>query len=442
MNITLEHQQQCQATIHVEVPPETVSAERAAITGAFLRQAKIPGYRPGKAPVSLIQNRFKDDILEELEARLLNQGFKEGVKKEDLKVISITGVRDGSFNNDDSFSFTADILLAPDFELPEYKGIKIQVPRVEATDEDVDRMLEGLRERFADFVDVEGRPLRMDDFAVIKYSATMDGAPLAGSVPEGAAHLGANDDFWVRMSEDSFLPGLCAGLVDAARGETRSVNVTIPDDFPLPDLAGKEVVYEIEIKEIKEQKLPEVDDAFAGKLEEGKSLAEVREAIREQILAERTKAVEEMKTNEILAFLDEKLKFDLPGALVNSEAQRQVNDIVLRNRMRGMGDEQILEQEEEIKNYASNQAAMNVKTTFILEEIADAEEIEPTDQEIMRRIAGLAMQNQVPLKKFIAHLKKSNGVDRIRNNLRISKTLDFLRANASVEEVDPPNEPA
>ncbi len=142
MNITLEQLPQCQATLHVEVPPDTVGSERKAITRAFLLQARIPGYRPGKAPISLIEKRYARDIQDELESRLLNEGFREGVKKDALNVISITAVRNQSFNPDDSFSFTAEILLAPDFELPEYKGIKVEVPRFKVGDGDIDESLE------------------------------------------------------------------------------------------------------------------------------------------------------------------------------------------------------------------------------------------------------------------------------------------------------------
>ncbi len=278
----------------------------------------------------------------------------------------------------------------------------------------------------------------MGDYAVIDYESEMDGAPLGEAIPEAASHIATNKAFWVHMATESFLPGFCEGITGAAIGESRTVEVTVPGDFPLKEIGGRKISYKVDIREIKEQKLPEIDEALAEKLEPGKSLAEIRETIREQLAARQEYLKRESLTNQVVAFLDENIDFDLPEALVNSETQRQVNDIVQRSQMSGMAEDQIREHQETIISSASNQAKLNIKTNFILEEIARAEKIEATEQELMQQIAGLAHRNQVPLKKFIVDLKKNHSIDTIRNNIRMSKTLDFLRSNASVQEVDPP----
>lgn len=426
--------------MRVEVPAEKVTSERKSITRAFANQARIPGFRKGKVPQALIEKRFEKDIAEELESRLVNQGFQEGVKKQELKVITITGIEDRAFHPDDTFTFTANILLAPDFELPEYKGITVQIPRVEITDENVEQALENLRQRFADFNDIENQPVEMGGFAVIDYEGYVDDTPVAQAFPQAGAYLAKGEDFWLNITEQSFLPGFCADLVGANVDDKRDVEVTLPDDFPFEALRGNTIKYDVTIKSIKEQILPPLDDELAGKIEEGKTLDEIREAIRDQMTRERENQNEELKTNQIITWLTEKLDFDIPDELVHSETQRQINDIVQRSQQSGVAEEELRKHEGEIINNASGQARMNVKTSFILDEIAEAESISVNQQELLQQINLMAAQYQTPVKKLISQLQKSNGIGRIENQIRVRKTLDFLRSNASVEEVEPPDE--
>jgi trigger factor len=442
MNINLDHLSHCQAVMRIEVPADKVTTERKSITNSFANQARIPGFRKGKVPQSLIERRFEKDIAEELESRLVNQGFKEGVDKENLKVITITGIQDQSFHPDDTFTFTAEMLLAPAFELPEYKGITVQVPPIEITTEQIDESLENLRQRFAEFNDLEDKPIEMGGFAVIDYHGSIDGKPLTDDFPQAGAYLAKGEDFWLNVAEESFLPGFCEKLVGAAIGEKREVEITLPDDFPMEDLRGLQVKYDVEVKGIKEQVLPELDDELAGKIDEGKTLDEIRELIREQMTQERQQQSEELKTNQIITWLNERLDFDIPDELVNSETQRQINDIVQRSQQRGVDEDELRQHEQEIISNASGQARMNVKTSFILDEIAEAEDITVNQQELLQSISQMAAQHQMPVKKLIAQLQKSNGLGRIETNIRVRKTLDFLRSNASVEEVEPPEEQA
>ncbi|MEM7146833.1 MAG: trigger factor [Verrucomicrobiota bacterium] len=440
MNINLEQLPHCQAVMRIEVPADKVTSERKSITNAFANQAKIPGFRKGKVPQSLIEKRFEKDIAEELESRLVNQGFQEGVKKEELKVITITGIEERAFHPDDTFTFTANVLLAPDFELPDYKNITVQVPRIDISDDNVEQSLENLRQRFADFNDLENQPVEMGGFAVIDYEGSLDGTPLADEFPQAGAYLAKGQDFWLNIAEQSFLPGFCDGLVGANVDDKREVELTLPEDFPFEPLQGKTVKYDVVIKAVKEQILPELDDELAGKIEEGKTLDEIRDAIRTQMTQEAENRNEELKTNQIITWLSERLDFDIPDELVHSETQRQINDIVQRSQQSGVAEDELRQHEQEIINNASGQARMNVKTSFILDEIAEAESITVGQQELLQQINLMAAQYQTPVKKLITQLQKSNSIGRVENQIRVRKTLDFLRSNASVEEVEPPEE--
>ncbi len=440
MIVTVERLPDCKATMRVEVPADTVSNERTEILKAFSQQAKIPGFRPGKVPQKVIEQRFGKNIESELEERIIRSGLQEGIKNEELEVLNVSNIVDTSHNNDGTFTFTAELVMAPEFELPDYMGIPVKAPPTEVTDEQLGEAMDQLRERFADYGDVEDRALQMGDFAVLDYKGTVDGKSIGEVAPEASAHLAQNHGHWLKMDEGSFLPHFCDGLVGANKGETRNVTVTGPEDFPVEVLRGCDIVYEVTVNEIKEQQLPELNDELADKIESGKTLEEVQGNLRESMQKDREQRLDVIITNQIIDYLNQNMDFELPADLVTQETQSRVNDIVEENTRRGMEDEKIEEARDEIIQAASQQAKMSVKTSFVLKQIAEREKIEPSQEKILQRIAQLAAQYKTPVKKLMKQLQKSDGIGRIRNNVLISDTLEFLKENASVEVIEPPAE--
>ncbi len=437
MNTTVERLPECKATMRVEIPADKVAAERKKLVAGYTGQAKIPGFRPGKAPASVIEKRYGKDINAKLQDDLVNEGCRTGVKENELTVISVDDVADIAFNDDGTFTFVASMTTSPTFELPDYKGIPIKVPRVEVTDEDVDKTIENYRERLADFNDIEGRPVQQGDLAVIDYTGTIDGQPVGEVLPKATAYIAQNSDYWIKVDPASFLPGFTDQLVGMNQGDEKKVAVTLPEDFPLKDAVGREIEYAVTVKEIKEQVLPEVDDEFAAKVQPGKTLAELREAITEQMNAQTAAKIEEYKAEQIIAYLSNQLDFELPAELVKNETQNKVNEMVDRGQKSGMEDGQIEEQQEQIFAAAGQQARNNVKASFILGKVATAEKLEVTQNELLHRIQGLADRYQTPIKKFIKQLQENNQIGRIREGMLFGKAIEFLKAEATVTEVDP-----
>ena len=183
MNITVDKQPECTATLRAEIPAEKVQSERKSIVKAFGAQAKIPGFRPGKTPVSVIEKRFADDIKAELESRLISAACSEAMQKDsELKVLNFKNPEAVEFADGGDFSFTMPLILAPEFEIPEYKDIEISVASADATDEELQREIDGLLERYADYSDIEDRALATDDIAVIDFTSTLDGKPLEEAI--------------------------------------------------------------------------------------------------------------------------------------------------------------------------------------------------------------------------------------------------------------------
>lgn len=436
MNVVIENLPNCITTLRVEVEPEKVNAVWNDVAGNYTKYARIPGYRAGKAPKAIIEKKFAKEIREELEKKLLSESCKQAVQEKGIKVLSLTQVDDVEIGEDKSMKFTATLITRPDFELPVYKGLVVPLPSTDVTEEEIDKSIEELREQAADFVDVAGdRGVEMNDFVVIDYRGTIDGAPVSDRFPKAGAPLSGNDDFWIHMVHEAFFPGFSEALVGAKKGETRTFEIEVPAEFPVEGLPGQKIQYEVTIKGIKAKELPALDDAFAGTIVKGKTLAEIREVARGAIEQQKKTSAEADKRAEIMRQLLAQVECELPVDMVRTQTRRILLDIVRENQARGVPDEVLKENEQEIMGGAAQNAREQIKGTFILLRIADVEGIKATQQEFDLRIAQLAQRYDMKPDKLIKKLDERNAIDQILEEVLTGKVLAFLSANASVSTI-------
>ena len=436
MNVQLENLPNCITTMRVEVPADKVSQAREAIVREYAQHAKLPGFRPGKAPRAVVETKYKKEIAEELQTRVISGSCREAIAENKLRALNISNVEDVEFAPDQTLRFTATVVTSPAFELPEYKGIKIEVASAEVTDKDIDEGLERLRDQAADFVDVTDRALAMEDFAVITYTGTIDGKPADEVVP-AAKILAANTDFWIKLTAETFLPGFGEKLVGMTTGETREFDLTVPADFAVADLASKTLHYSVTLNSIKSKVLPEVDDAFAATVAPGKTLAEVRELIRGEVTRQKSVEQENEKRGLIMKQLLSQIECELPEGLVYNETQRVLSDVIRENQGRGVPEEVIREKHQELMASAGEAARERLKGTFVLIRIAEAEKLTVTREEFQRRLAMMAMRYQMPVEKLQKELEKREALESINEEILTGKVLDFLLTNASVETKAP-----
>ena len=206
MKVEVETQPDSISTLQIELPAEEVSKEWDAIANSFARFAKIPGYRPGKAPRRVIEAKFRKEIQDELTKKLVSKSYHDAIEQEQLRVVSLTNLEDVQFGEDKSIRFSATVVTAPEFELPDYKNIPVELPGTDIAESEVEAALERLREQAADFVDVTGRGLQMGDFAVIDFEGTMEGKAISEIAPEASKNLQGGKKFWLRLAPDNFSP--------------------------------------------------------------------------------------------------------------------------------------------------------------------------------------------------------------------------------------------
>ena len=290
-----------------------------------------------------------------------------------------------------------------------------------------------LLERMAEFSDVTDRPLQMGDYAVLDYDATVEGKPLAEVCPEAPSTMKGGQGLWVVMAEDSLWPGFCAGLVGAATGEQRTVEVTAPDDFGVEALRGKKIKHSVTVKAIKSKKLPELSDEVAQKIA-GRTAEELRGAFRERLEAAASEQTERKKRAAALEHLVQKSEFEVPASFVMGEARRVVKEIVEAEQMRGLSDEELLSKKDEIFGHAQMGAQFRVKADFILTRVAREQKISVTREELVEHIARLAQRLNMPMDKLVKQLVRREGLGSVESDVVRDKALDFLASKVKVKK--------
>jgi trigger factor len=434
VNVSVENLAPCKKLVRVELDAVAVDAAFDAITKDFQKQASLPGFRPGKAPRAMVVKKYDAEIQEEARHKLIGENYRKAIEDKKIQVVGHPDIEEVQFGRGQALQFTATVETAPEFQLPEYKGLPAQLETKSVTVADVERALEMLRGQHAKFETV-ARPLAGGDIAVVNYTGVCDGKPLTELAPT-AKGLTEQKNFWVETTGGSFIPGFAAQLIGAQAGEKRTVNVDFPADFVTPQLQGQKGVYEVEIVEVKERILPPVDDGLAKKFG-AENLEKLKEGVRKDLENElkysQSKAVRAQAVRALLG----RVNFDLPESAVASETRNVVYDLVRQNTQRGVGRELIEKQKDEIYSAAAVNAKERVKLAFIVQRIAEQEKITVTQEDAVKRAQQLAMMYQMPFDQFLKDLQKRNGVNEIYEQVLHEKVLDLIEKNATISEGTP-----
>jgi len=432
VNVSVENLAPCKKLVRVEVEAQQVDETFATITKDFQRQANLPGFRPGKAPREMVVRKYDKDITDEVKRKLISDSYRKALDEKKIDVVGYPDIEEIQFGRGQTLQFAATVETAPEFELPEYKGLAVKKEARKVTEEDLEKAIDALRQQQLSFKTV-GRPVQTGDIAVVNYTGTSDGKPITDIAPT-AKGLTEQKSFWVEMDSKSFIPGFADQLLGAKAGDKRTVNVDFPADFVTKELQGKKGVYDVEVVEVKEKVLPAVDDAFA-KSFGAENVEKLREGVRRDLENELNYSQNRSVRNQLIGGLMSRVNFDLPESSVAQETRNVVYDIVRENQKRGVSRELIEQEKDKIYSAAAQGAKERVKVAFLLQKIAEKEGIKVSQEEVAQRVSTMAAMYQIPVDKFVKDLQKRNGFVEIYDQIANDKTLEFLQQNAKIEEV-------
>jgi len=433
VNVTVENLAPCKKLVRFEVDAKAVDEAFVAVTKDFVRHAKMPGFRPGKAPEAMVLKQYAKEIDEEVKRKLIGNTYRQGIKEQKLSVIGYPDIEEIQFSRGQALQFAATIEINPEFELPEYRGLPARREPATVTDQDVAEAIEALRGQAATFQKVD-RPVQEGDYVVVNYTGTCEGQPMTLIAPT-ARGLTEQKGFWVEVKQGSFIPGFAQQLIGAKAGDQRQVSVDFPNDFVTAQLAGKKGVYQVEVVEVKEKVLPELNDSFAQAGYGAENMEKLREGVRKDLQNEKNLRQKRSIRSQLLRALSDKIQFDLPESTLQAETRNVVYEMVSENQRRGAPKEAIQAKKDEIYNAATGIAKERLKMSFVFHQIAEKEGIRTDQHEMNTRIALMAQANNMPAAKFLQELEKRQGLGEVYQQIIQEKVLDFLHENARIEDV-------
>jgi len=404
--------------IEVEIPAQEVTRQTEALIQKYQKVARLPGFRVGHVPPSIIRQRFSEEIKTDVVEALIPRYFRQETERLGMHPVSQPRVTDLHVHDGEPLRFKAAFEVLPDVKAEGYKELRADKVEITVTDQDVEESLADLRERGASFNPVEGRALAEGDFAQV----SLDGTPKS---EEGQpVHM---DEVLVEMGGKNTMPEFTQNLTGAIVGDERTFDVTYPADTQDERLAGKTLTYTVKVQAVKSKVLPELNEEFAKQLGEFTSVDDVRKRIREQIESERTHKAEHEAKDKLVAELVKRNEFEVPESLV----ERQI-DVRLERGLRalaaqGLTAEQMKKMDfQRLRAGQRDQAIQDLKASLLLEKVGDEEKVEVSDEEMDRELDAIAQQSKQTVEAVRARLTPDGGLDRIRTRIRNEKTIELL----------------
>jgi len=404
--------------IAIEIPAEEVSRETESLIQKYQKLARIPGFRIGHAPASIIRQRFAEDIKSEVVESLVPKYFRREADKQGLRPVSQPRVSDLHIHEGEPLRFKASFEVMPEVKVEGYKELRADKPEIKVTDEEIEQALSDLREQHAAFTSVEGRPVADGDFAQV----SLDGQPKEG---EGKpVHM---DEVLVEIGGKNTMPEFTGNLRGASAGDEKTFDVFYPKDFSDQRLAGQTFTYTVKLQSIKQKSLPDLNDQFAKELGEFSTLDEVRKRVREQMEAERKHNAEREAKDKLIDELVKRNEFEVPESLVENQIDIRLERGLRALAAQGLRPEDMKKMDlPRLRAGQREQAVRDVKAAVLLQKIAEEEKIGASDEEVDREVEALAHQSKQTADEVRARLTHDGALDRIRNRIRDEKTLEFL----------------
>ncbi|HET7216211.1 MAG TPA: trigger factor [Terriglobia bacterium] len=415
----------CKKELVIEIPPDIVKQESETVTSHYRRLARIPGFRPGRAPASLIRRHFHDDIRNEVVQSLLPRYFETAIKEQNMSVIGRPHFADLKFEEDTPLTATAKFEVLPKFELKEYKGLDVERGTFDVTEDEVARSLEDLRQQAATFEPVEGRAAQDGDYVSVNYrgvdKADAEAKPLEAS------------DAMVHLSGEGSVPEFTTNLQGAKPGDVREFDVNYPEDYASKPLAGKSLSYRVEVQAIKKKVVPELDDEFAKSVSELKTMDELKSRVSENLAGRKKYEVEARAKQDLLNQLVAAHSFPVPDTLVEGQVDGKLERFLSRLVSQGIDPRNIGLDWQKLRDDARPEAEKDVRGSLILEKVADAEAIEVKEEEVDELIRDLAQERHEAPATLKTRLTRDGELPTIERRLRNQKALDLVYQHAKIK---------
>jgi trigger factor len=429
MKVSVEQIGEITSRVKVELSEEAVSRQLRKAYNRLNRSAKVRGFRPGKVPLTILKRHYGDQVNHEAGLELVNDTLMEALEQTGMEVVSQSDLDRDPLQEGEPFRYSFVVEVKPQVRAQEYKNIPAKRPPVEVSDEEVAAELALRRQANFHLRSLEEpRPIQQGDHAVLNFKTFADGKP----VPDGEAR-----GFHLEVGSNRFNPEFENELIGVSKGEEREIQVAFPPDYGNKNLAGKKATFQVAVKDIKEKVLPELNDEFAKNLGEFESLEDLRSAVRQELENSKKKRIDDEVWVQICDELLNRNPFEVPKSMVEQELQRMLDSIRFRLSSQNLTLEQAGMDEDTFKERNRQMAEKRVRTSILLERIAQQEGFEISDEELDQGLHGAAEKMNQPYDKVRDFYLRSNMMDSYRHQLLEDKVINFLQDQADITEGEP-----
>jgi trigger factor len=410
----------CKHSLEISIPVAEVESETNRVAGAVQKRAKLPGFRPGKVPPSIVRTQFLGDIRQQVLENLIPKFLQQQMDAENLNVVGQPDITDVHFHDGEPLRFKATFEVVPEIELGEYKDLEVPYHEPVVSDEDIEKRLTEIREQKATYLNVDPRPVADGDFAVVALESTagVEGDPVKAE--EMVLEIGGGDTF------EAFTENL-RGLTP---GDEKDFSVTYPADYGAAKLAGRTIQFHAVLKGIRTKELPEVNDEFAQDLGDYRTVDELREAIRKSIFAQRQYEAEQEAKNKLIDKLVDAHEFPVPEVFVERQINNRVEQSLRAMAAEGVDPRSIKLDWNKVKETQRDKALREVKASMLLSKVAARESINATRDEVDKEVERAARQQKEPVAAVQMRFEKDGTLGRIASHIQTDKTLSFLFEHA------------
>lgn len=423
MKVSVKNGKPCEKILKVEVEPAQVRKEFDAFYQAIAPKAKVPGFRPGKAPQAVLAIHYKEEARKNVLEHLVQESFHDALKDQSLDPLGYPDIRDVDFS-EDKLSYQAHVEIRPKIKLSKVTGLKAEKPEVSVTPQEIEESLKRIQKSLAQYKTVEDRGAVQGDIVVMDYLCKVDGH-----------EIDKRTEDWVPIREEEYLKNFSLQLAGAKAGEEKEIRVTLPEDFGKKEFAGKEAVFSVKVKEIKMEILPPLDDELAKGAGDFKTLEELRGKIREEALAVKGRKAEAGYEKALLDELVKHNKIDLPEGVVLRRVQRLTEDALERYSHQGGFPKEKLESfKKDLEKELEPEARRQVHLAFLLDEIAHKENLTAAEEDLKgkyARVAGQVRQSPDAVEKYYAEHEDSK--EALTEQIRSEKAIEFIKKHAKIK---------
>ncbi len=410
-----------QKTITIEIPTEVVDAEIDRIARGYMKQARLPGFRPGKAPQTIIKQRFKDQILHDVMHGLIPRAVEEALQERGIEPVDTPNIKDVALKEGRPLKFTAAVETVPALDPGDLSAITLHRPPVEISDDSVNDMLQRLRERAGKFEPVEGRPVADGDAVV---------ADLDRTGPDGKTDH--HDGITLQLGAPGNPPGFDANLIGLNEGDAKTFTIHFPESYPAEELANTDQTYTVMVKGIRRRVLPELDDEFAKDVGEFETLAVLRDRVRTDLQEEAQENSRRQVRGELFKQLSARITFELPGSLVDREMDRRLEEFARQLMSQHVDPRQAGIDWAQFREAQREAARDAVASALVLDEIARREQITISGEDVDKEIERFATRAGRTPAALRAQLEKEGGISRLYAGLRREKAVDLALSRANI----------